>query len=142
MRIMGRYGRAITAALAMSMTTPTVLAQVPGLTLISETTLETNPRIHILTFDTDVLGGGGADNPDLVKAVVLLPANYDPGRTDPYPVVYHFHGGVGSASTALAETFATEMATTGVEAIVVLPDGGAAGYYKNWFNNGALGKPE
>ncbi|AJT63587.1 alpha/beta hydrolase [Streptomyces chattanoogensis] len=87
---------------------------------------EDDPRMWYYRFQTDAIGW------DIGPAVnVLLPDDYHTsGRT--YPVLYLFHGG--------AEDFRSwdrtleggiRAYTAGQPLIVVMPDGGAAGWYSN-----------
>jgi S-formylglutathione hydrolase FrmB len=88
------------------------------------------PRLLDFTLSTDALAG-----PTHVR--VLLPAGYRDSRKR-YPVLYLLHGAGGSyASWSEA---AAKLARTR-PLIVVMPDGGPAGFYSDWFNDGRGGPP-
>jgi S-formylglutathione hydrolase FrmB len=73
---------------------------------------------------------------------VLLPSGYRSGRRR-YPVLYLLHGAGGDhrAWTSPPGRGDAERLTAGLPLIVVMPDGGRGGFYTDWFNNGAFGRP-
>ncbi|OLT49215.1 esterase [Saccharomonospora sp. CUA-673] len=82
---------------------------------------EGDPRMWFYRFATAEIGWDPAAN-------VLLPDDYHTsGRT--YPVLYLLHGGLGDFSSFDAEGI--REATAGKSLIVVMPDGGMAGWYSN-----------
>lgn len=90
-----------------------------GLKLIDDQ--QVSDRLHTLTFQTDELEGVQP------KVNVLLPSNYDPNSDTEYPTIYLLHGGSGSYQ---------EFMNKGVDgmvddAIVVMPEGGIAGWYND-----------
>jgi len=91
-------------------------------------------RLSTLTFTTSAVPGGRT------SVRVLLPDGYakDTGRR--YPVLYLLHGGAGNSSDWTTAGNAIT-ATAGKPLIVVMPDGGSAGWYSNWRNAGTQGKP-
>ncbi|NSL42699.1 alpha/beta hydrolase family protein [Streptomyces sp. 8P21H-1] len=116
---------------------PTTSDPVPGLTLVGAPVRLSN-RLSELTFYTDALG-------TTTKARVLLPKGYDKQPRRHYPVLYLFHGGGGNENHTTWTDPAmgnAEALTTGLPAIVVMPDGGAAGFYVDWYNSGAFGTPK
>jgi S-formylglutathione hydrolase FrmB len=92
-----------------------------------------SPRLQELTLRT----------PELATAThvrILLPAGYAKHRERRYPVLYLLHGASGD-QTSWTTTGEAESLTAKLPLIVVMPDGGRGGFYTDWFNNGALGKP-
>ncbi|MFD3539113.1 alpha/beta hydrolase [Streptomyces sp. NPDC058662] len=82
---------------------------------------ESDPRMWYYRFDTDAIGWAPGVN-------VLLPDDYHwSGRT--YPVLYLFHGGNQDFITFDREGIRAW--TAGKPIIVVMPDGGRAGWYSN-----------
>ena len=76
------------------------------------------------------------------KVRILLPAGYAAQREHSYPVLYLLHGASGDrTSWTSAGQGEAEQLTAKLPLIVVMPDGGLGGFYTNWFNNGAGGKP-
>src|SRR4051812_35778933 len=78
---------------------------------------------------------------------VVLPDGYDdPANANRrYPVLYLLHGCCDydvDGSQAWTTHGEVEQATAGKPLIVVMPAGGRAGFYTDWFNGGAGGPPE
>lgn len=87
---------------------------------------ENDPRMRYYRFATDAIGWDPAVN-------VLLPDGYDAGRR--YPVLYLLHGGgVGQDFRSFDKGGIREL-TAGRPLIVVMPDGGPAGWYCNPVNS-------
>ena len=91
-------------------------------------------RLSTLTFSTPAVPGG------TTTVRVLLPDGYAVNPNRRYPVLYLLHGGAGSSGDWTTAGNAVA-ATAGKPLIVVMPDGGAAGWYSNWRNAGTQGKP-
>jgi S-formylglutathione hydrolase FrmB/phage tail protein X len=84
---------------------------------------ENDPRLWYYRFQTDAIGWNPGVN-------VLLPDNYrTSGRT--YPVLYLFHGGGTDADFRQFDFLGIRNLTAGKPIIVVMPDGGHAGWYSN-----------
>lgn len=82
---------------------------------------ERDPRMWYYRFATDAIGWDPAVN-------VLLPDGYHTsGRR--YPVLYLFHGGGGDFIDF--DRMGIRAWTAGKPVIVVMPDGGRAGWYSN-----------
>ena len=82
---------------------------------------ESDPRLWYYRFQTSAIGWNPGVN-------VLLPNDYHTsGRT--YPVLYLFHG--GAADFRQFDFFGIRDLTAGKPIIVVMPDGGQAGWYSN-----------
>jgi S-formylglutathione hydrolase FrmB len=131
-----------TAKAAAPLVVPDV-NNVPGLTFVSETQLDS--RLYELTLDSTALVGPtnpifGTNPNGQTKVRILLPDGYA-NSTQRYPVLYLFHGGAGNYTDWTTQGNA-EAATAGVPAIVVMPDAGITGLCTNWFNFGAFGTPE
>lgn len=67
----------------------------------------------------------------------LLPAGYDPHRAEPYDVLYLLHGGAAtyrawSEDGAVAAQLGVGTADPLFDGIVVMPEGGRAGWYSDW----------
>ncbi|GAA2624815.1 hypothetical protein GCM10010425_20960 [Streptomyces spororaveus] len=84
---------------------------------------ENDHRMWYYRFDTDAIGWDPAVN-------VLLPDDYHwGGRT--YPVLYLFHGGGTDQDFITFDRERIRDWTAGKPIIVVMPDGGHAGWYSN-----------
>jgi S-formylglutathione hydrolase FrmB/LysM repeat protein len=82
---------------------------------------ENDPRLWYYRFQTDAIGWNPGVN-------VLLPDDYrTSGRT--YPVLYMFHG--GNEDFRQFDFLGIRDLTAGKPIIVVMPDGGHAGWYSN-----------
>lgn len=102
---------------------------------------------RLITIDTPSAGNvgpsgvrfNGNDHPKRLRANVLLPDGYDGARR--FPVLYLLHG-VGDSFSSWAKPELGDVMRTakGLEAIVVMPEGGR-GFYTNWFNGGRRGDP-
>jgi S-formylglutathione hydrolase FrmB len=69
---------------------------------------------------------------------ILLPANYQTAPATPYPVLYLLHGGGGGYadwSAGGSGDIKNVVAGTPFNGIVVMPEGGRAGWYSNWRGN-------
>jgi S-formylglutathione hydrolase FrmB len=94
-----------------------------------------SPRLHELTLSTSALA-----RPTKVR--ILLPAGYTTQREHSYPVLYLLHGASGDQTSWTSPGQGeAEQLTAKLPLIVVMPDAGPGGFYTNWFNNGAGGKP-
>jgi S-formylglutathione hydrolase FrmB len=96
-----------------------------------------SPRLVEYTFKT-----GALDEDTVVR--VLLPSSYAAHPDRRYPVLYLLHGCCDydvRGSQAWTTHGEAEQATEGLDIIVVMPDGGRAGFYSDWFNNGLGGPP-
>jgi S-formylglutathione hydrolase FrmB len=94
---------------------------------------QVDARLRELTFTTPALSA-----PTNVR--VLLPRSYASSHRH-YPVLYLLHG-FGDDGSAWTEKGDAEQITKGRPLIVVMPAGGANGYYSDWWNGGAGGPPE
>ncbi|GAA2813778.1 alpha/beta hydrolase family protein [Saccharopolyspora taberi] len=118
----------ITAALAVGggsalATAPAAGAAEDGHGLHVVDRLETDPRMWFYRFQTDAIGWQPAVN-------VLLPDDYHTsGRT--YPVLYLFHGGGTDQDFAAWDRAGIRELSAGKPIIIVMPDGGHAGWYSN-----------
>jgi S-formylglutathione hydrolase FrmB len=92
-----------------------------GLVLQASTPLDT--RAVQLTFRSTAMAG-------VVHADVLLPPGYTTARR--YPVLYLLHGGGGSFGDWLTRGDA-ERIVGDLPLIVVMPEGGADGWYSDWY---------
>jgi S-formylglutathione hydrolase FrmB len=122
-------------------------ARAEALTYIGEVQL--SPRLREITLMTPALatpafGPIPANPTGRTKLRVLLPEGYDPKAAARYPVLYLFHGGGENeaAWTTPTEKGKAEELTKGLPLIVVMPDGGVAGGYSDWYNGGAFGPPQ
>jgi S-formylglutathione hydrolase FrmB/LysM repeat protein len=90
-----------------------------GLTIVDRN--ENDPRLKYYRFQTAAIGWNPGVN-------VLLPDDYQTsGRT--YPVLYMFHGGADDFRQF--DFLGIRELTAGKPIIVVMPDGGHAGWYSN-----------
>jgi S-formylglutathione hydrolase FrmB len=115
-----------------------------GITLASWTQVTANepasqPRLIDATVRTAKIFRPGT-SPSIdpttvpVKVRILLPAGYDADRAQAYPVLYLLHGGAGgyadwSGTNGDVENIVDRSPFRG---IVVMPEGGRAGWYSNW----------
>ena len=91
-------------------------AQAAGLNVVEH---QDGGRMQFYRFSTPSISSNQAVN-------VLLPDGYDPARR--YPVLYLLHGGgIGENCTAFDKMGIRDV-TVGRELIVVMPDGGTAGW--------------
>ncbi|WP_170135573.1 alpha/beta hydrolase [Nannocystis exedens] len=97
------------------------------------------PRLFDVAFATaaidpkdPVLPSSSAIEQPEARARILLPASYDDGQEDAYPVLFLLHGGTGSYVDWTADGDADVLAA-GLELIVVMPEGGGKGWYTDWF---------
>src|SRR5436190_9489275 len=92
-----------------------------GLTIVDRN--ENDPRLWYYRFQTSAIGWNPGVN-------VLLPDDYrTSGRT--YPVLYLFHGGGTDQDFRTFDFLGIRNFTAGKPIIVVMPDGGHAGWYSN-----------
>ena len=124
--------RALTVALALALVAaPTAAAQDPELL----GTERLSPRLTELTLRTSELAAP-------TKVRVLVPAGYRSRPARRYPVLYLLHGAGADQTTWTNEGQGeAEALTAGLPLIVVMPAAGRGGFYTDWFNNGAGGKP-
>ncbi|TDC71793.1 twin-arginine translocation signal domain-containing protein [Actinomadura sp. GC306] len=83
---------------------------------------ERDPRMKYYRFATDAIGWNPGVN-------VLLPDDYASGRR--YPVLYLFHGGGLNADFIDFDRWGIRHISAGKRLIIVMPDGGHAGWYCN-----------
>ncbi|TDE34857.1 esterase family protein [Actinomadura sp. 6K520] len=83
---------------------------------------ERDPRMKYYRFATDAIGWNPGVN-------VLLPDDYASGRR--YPVLYLFHGGGLGQDFITFDRWGIRAISAGKRIIIVMPDGGHAGWYSN-----------
>lgn len=110
--------------------------------------IDLSPRLKEFTLRTDALATApgfpfGGDPAGLTRVRVLLPVDYDHDAERRYPVLYLLHGGGDDyASWTTPDGKGDAEAITGeTPLIVVMPDGGTAGGYADWYNDGRFGAP-
>jgi S-formylglutathione hydrolase FrmB len=86
--------------------------------------------------DTSSPGGTVTKGPRPLYAYVRLPDGYDHYKGRRYPVLWLLHGANGDATRWDLDDFA------GLDAILVMPEGGVLGMYTDWYNGGAFGSPQ
>lgn len=86
--------------------------------------------------DTTSPGGAVTGAPRPLYAYVRLPDGYDAFKGRRYPVLWLLHGANGDATRWDLEDF------DGLNAILVMPEGGIFGMYSDWYNDGAFGSPQ
>ena len=94
-------------------------AQAAGLSVVEH---QDGGRMQYYRFSTPSIAWNPAVN-------VLLPDGYTPARR--YPVLYLLHGGGGDNDFRIFDKLGIRDYTVGRELIVVMPDGGTAGWYSN-----------
>ncbi len=73
-----------------------------------------------------------------VQVELLLPPGWSPTATRTWPVLYLLHGCCDTFQGWTQNTNVAQV-TAGAPAIIATPDGGPAGLYTNWWNNGQGG---
>ncbi|WP_167148089.1 alpha/beta hydrolase-fold protein [Actinomyces sp. ZJ308] len=94
-------------------------AQAAGLSVVEH---QDGGRMQYYRFSTPSIGWNPAVN-------VLLPDGYNAARR--YPVLYLLHGGGSDNDFRIFDKLGIRDVTVGRELIVVMPDGGLAGWYCN-----------
>lgn len=124
--LLGTAGVMAAGAVGLQSTTAGAAQNGHGLTIRNHEVISS--RLHYFRFSTDAISWDPAVN-------VLLPDGYDSGRR--YPVIYLLHGG-GDPTGANPVDFRwwhqhgnVVPNTAGKDVIVVMPDGGVAGWYCN-----------
>ena len=110
---------ALTAVGAGGSLTASAPAQAAGLSVVEH---QDGGRMQYYRFSTPSIGWNPAVN-------VLLPDGYNASRR--YPVLYLLHGGGLNADFRAFDYEGIRDLTVGRELIVVMPDGGKAGWYSN-----------
>jgi S-formylglutathione hydrolase FrmB len=121
----------VAAALAPAASGTPANAAPANAAIVSEQRID--PRLRELTIAAPALAGE-------TRVRVLLPDGYRARDERRNPVLYLLHG-AGGDETDWTDDGAAERATAGVPLIVVMPDGGEAGWYTDWYNDGAGGPP-
>lgn len=103
----------------------------PPATLVSD--VEIGPRLHELTIDSPAMDGQ-------IKARLLVPIGWDQDPDRPRPVLYLLHGANGNESSWTSKPGLQEIIAP-YDVLVIMPDGGEAGFYSDWYNNGSGGAP-
>jgi ABC-type glycerol-3-phosphate transport system permease component/S-formylglutathione hydrolase FrmB len=75
-----------------------------------------------------------------VKVRLLLPARFAAEPTRRWPVLYLLHGCCDSYLSWTRSTDVEHLTVT-TDLLVVMPDGGPAGFYSDWYNAGRGGPP-
>ena len=89
-------------------------------------------RLHEVTMRTPSIGAE-------VGVRVLLPAGYERSRSE-FPVLYLLHPATGDRRF-WTDTAGVAALAKNLDAIVVMPDGGARGFYSDWQENGDRPSP-
>jgi S-formylglutathione hydrolase FrmB len=150
--IAASLGMAVAMALGWSVLAlagpPSVQREADAGTLSLVRTAQLSSRLQEITLRTPALASPGigplpANLDGTTKVRVLLPDGYDPAGGRRYPVLYLFHGGGGNQAvwTTPADQGDAERLTHGLPLIVVMPEGGLAGGYSDWYNGGRFGPP-
>ncbi|MGP4083629.1 alpha/beta hydrolase [Streptomyces sp. KR55] len=74
---------------------------------------------------------------DFIPVRVILPRNWRSNRESRFPVVYLLHGGNDDYTSWTRETDVEDL-TSHSDVLIVMPDGGKAGYYSDWRAGGLL----
>ena len=84
--------------------------------------------------------GGGYPDAGPPRARAILPDGYDPKKA--YPVLYILHG-LTCRYSCWTDSKEVEIQKhlPGLDAIVVMPEGGRGGWYTDWWNGGRRGSP-
>ncbi len=97
----------------------------------------------VIEYEVPARGGevsGGYNYAGPPRARAILPDGYDPKKA--YPVLYILHGFSCRYSWWTAPNGVNiKEHLKGLDAIVVMPEGGTGGWYVNWWNGGRRGAP-
>ncbi len=147
--------KAVVAAVAMitatALATPIAHADAPdpsgpptltdgfGLTQVNDPSLQNNPYIPAGTatdFTITVTSPDVANDPDTVghHIRIILPSDYYSDPTAHYPVLYLLDGSPGDPCDYFAPAYFPKFNALAHDSgmIIVMPDGGARGWYSNW----------
>jgi len=92
------------------------------------------PRQRDLTISSPAMG-------QAVKVRLLTPDGWDQRRPGQHwPVLYLLHGCCDDYTSWIRETDVEDLPALR-RVLVVMPDGGRAGFYSDWWNNGRAGPP-
>jgi len=101
-----------------------------GAYVVSETPVDSR-TIDVTIYSPAVNGDAGVE--------LMLPPGWSPTASQTWPVLYLLHGCCDTAQTWRQKTN-IEQETAGAPVILASPDGGPAGLYTNWWNNGRRGE--
>jgi S-formylglutathione hydrolase FrmB len=121
----------VAALLALACAAPAAASD-HGITVTA--TRQLGARLTDLTMTTPALSAP-------VHVRILLPNGYDAHPDRRYPVLYLLHGAYDHYKSWTDEG-AAEKITAGLDAIVVMPEGGNGGWYTDWYKGGKGGPPE
>lgn len=108
-----------------------------------------SPRLREATLQSQALAtpegfpfGGNPQGRTQVR--ILLPVGYETDEERRYPVLYLLHGGGEdhTAWTTPGNRGRAEEITEAAPLIIVMPEGGIAGGYADWYNGGIYGAPQ
>jgi diacylglycerol O-acyltransferase / trehalose O-mycolyltransferase len=102
-----------------------------GARVIAEETV--GPRMVDLTIDSPALG-------TTVKVRLVLPSRWSATSKRTWPVLYLLHG-AGADYAAWSGVSDVAALTENRDVLVVMPEGGRAGFYSDWWNFGLGGTP-
>jgi S-formylglutathione hydrolase FrmB len=119
------------AATSTKASAPKPLTGARAITLVGRRRID--PRLEELTLTTPALDGE-------TRVRVLLPAGYGADTARRYPVLYLLHG-ADSDYRSWTDDGDAEAITKRADMIVVMPDGGAQGWYTDWYAGDAVIKP-
>lgn len=89
--------------------------------------MNVGPRLRELTINSPAMNGE-------VKARILLPVSWEQNPNKPRPVLYLLHGANGDESSWTKRPGLQELLAP-YDVIVIMPNGGKAGFYSNWHHN-------
>ena len=102
-----------------------------GITLSRWTQVGFDTRLHDAAVLTDAVFGPSMRRE--VRVRIHLPQGYDASRPTPYPVLYLLHGGAGDWEDWSSSGNVRQIVDqSDFEGIVVMPEGGLAGFYSDW----------
>ncbi|HEY3843603.1 MAG TPA: alpha/beta hydrolase family protein [Acidimicrobiales bacterium] len=123
------YGTTVPSPVCIPRRTP--VPSGPATFVRQSTVPNTGGRVLDIVLDAPAMNG-----PTHID--VLLPRGYDPSGATRYPVLYLLHGAGGSYRDWVGQGVESDIDYTSVADglrpfITVMPDGGAWGYYSDWY---------
>jgi S-formylglutathione hydrolase FrmB len=122
-------------AALLAVTALTVVASPAGAAVAGDAKITAERQLGARTIELTITTSALAAP---TRVQVFLPAGYDADAARRWPVTYYFHGAQGDEKR-FAPWYGDLIGS--FPSIVVAPASGPLGFYSDWFNGGAGGKP-